>query len=692
MLNTTADNRDNSPFHAGEKDIQNRVGKREIMEGFGQRAIRPFMPDQHRDFYHQLPFIVVGAVDEDGWPWASLLSGQPGFIRSPDKKTLSISTVGAPGDPVRNAIRPGAPLGLVGIEMHTRRRNRINGRVSELTDRGFSVSVDQSFGNCPQYIQHRDINFIREPGQPGISGEAVLFTRLDEKANALIAGSDTFFVSSYVQAQDNPVTEGVDVSHRGGRPGFVKIDGKTLTIPDFPGNYHFNTLGNFLINPKAGLVFADFATGDLLLLTGTVELLWDGHEDVSAFKGAQRGWRFTLDHGVWLDDALPFRSTLGEFSPNCLLTDTWIDSDARKSAEANRQTWREFRIVKTVDESSVIRSFYLEPADGDVLLPFQAGQFLTIRVVPNGGGKPVIRTYTVSSAPSDPFYRISIKREEDGTASRYFHDVLKPGDTIEAKAPIGSFYIDPTETRPAVLIAGGVGITPIVSMARHIAMEGLRTRHLRRLTILHSAQTTDQRAFAKDFRDLEQGTGGQIRYFSMISKPGATEKSGEDFNGIGHITADVLRQILPLDDYDILLCGPPPFMQALYDILRELGVRDMRIFAEAFGPASLKRIPDEGMPQAFPTEEADEAIVTFAQSGFEQRWNKGDATLLELAEAHGINPEFSCRGGSCGTCATNMKSGKIAYRTVPTADHGDDEVLICCAVPAKGTNNIELDL
>lgn len=692
MPNTTTDSSVASPFHPGEEKLQAHTGKREVIEGFARRAIRPFMPDQHRAFFNQLPFMVVGAVDAQGWPWASLVPGRSGFMHSPDATTLNIAALGAPGDPVREAIKPGAPLGLLGIEMHTRRRNRLNGRVADLQDGGFTVTVDQSFGNCPQYIQHRNVEFVREPGTPGRSGKSRSFTQLDERARALIEASDAFFVSSYVQAKDNPVVEGVDVSHRGGRPGFVKVRGETLTVPDFPGNYLFNTLGNFLVNPKAGLVFVDFATGDLLMVTGTVEILWEDDAEVQSFKGAQRGWRFTLDHGLWLEDALPFRSQLGEFSPNSLLTDTWQATEARTLAESKRQAWRDFRIARTEDESSVIRSFYLEPVDGDVLLPFEAGQFLTIRVAPQDAEKPVIRTYTVSSAPSDPFYRISVKREDSGAVSRQLHDGLQPGDIIQARAPKGDFHIDAAETRPAILMAGGVGITPMISMARHVASEGLRTRQLRPLKIFHSARTTEQRAFADAFRDLEIGSDGAIRYFSLIGNPAPGEREGRDFDRAGRITAEFLQQVLPLNDYDFFLCGPQPFMQALYDMLRGLGVRDARILAEAFGPASLIRVPDAGASRFEPQPEAEQAIVTFARSGFEQRWDKTEGTLLELAEAHGLNPEFSCRGGSCGTCATKLKSGAVAYRTEPTAERAEDEVLICCAVPAKGAELVELEL
>lgn len=692
MLDTSSSTSDASPFHAGEQALQTRVGRREMMETFGRQAMRPFMPDQHREFFSQLPFLVIGAVDDDGWPWASLLPGKPGFASTPTDTELTLKTQATPGDPIGPAIRQGAPVGLLGIEMHTRRRNRLNGRVSERGYAEFSVRVDQSFGNCPQYIQHRDVQFVREPCQTGTSGKVDRFSQFDARAQNLISQADVFFVSSYVQAHDNPAIEGVDVSHRGGRPGFVKLDGNALTVPDFPGNYLFNTLGNFLLNPKAGLVFVDFTTGDLLTLTGTVELLDETHEDVTVFQGAQRGWRFTLDHGHWLDGALPFRSTLGEFSPNSLLTDTWADAQARQAIEAKRKAWRPYRVARIEDESSVIRSFYLEPEDGEPLFTFDAGQFLRIRVKPDGSEKPVARTYTISSSPTDRHYRLSVKREEQGLVSRHLHDTIKVGDTITAKAPRGDFTLDAAEKRPAVLLAGGVGVTPMISMARHVATEGLRTRHTRPLTVIHAVQTTEQRAFSQDFQELNQVTAKQIRYFSLVDRVLTGETVGETFNDVGYITAGVLKQILPLDDYDFYLCGPGPFMQALYDILRGLGVRDARIYAESFGPASLERAPEVGAVLFEPEEEAEQSIISFAKSRFEQRWNKGDATLLEVAEAHGLTPAFSCRGGTCGSCATKLISGSVAYRTEPTAERAVDEVLICCSVPAKNSDTIELDL
>ncbi|MEP1330633.1 pyridoxamine 5'-phosphate oxidase family protein [Pseudophaeobacter sp.] len=696
---------DASPFHAGEQALQAENGKREMMERFGRKVIRPYMPDQHRAFFAQLPFLAVGAVDADGWPWATLLPGAPGFAQSPDPQNLDIALNAPASDPVRKALRPGAPLGILGIELETRRRNRLNGRVTSLEPGQMRLRVDQSFGNCPQYIQHRDVEFLRAPEDTSPSSASAIFQKFDAEARRRIASADVFFVASAIPARDNPVNEGVDVSHRGGRPGFIKVEGNTLLIPDFPGNNHFNTFGNFLLNPKAGLVFPDFETGTMLTLTGHTELLAKDDPALQGFRGAERGWRFTLSHGLWLRNALPFRAKRGAASPNSLLADTWGEVAQRTALETRRNSWRSFRVARMQQESSVIRSFYLEPADGAPVLPFQAGQFLTLRASSSQG--VLTRSYTISSDPGEAFYRISVKREEHGAMSRLLHDEIIPGAMLEVKSPRGDFFIDAAETRPAVLLAGGVGITPMISMANHVLREGLRTRHLRPLTVLHATKNSAQRAFADDFRALQQTSEGQIRYYSIASAPKADEQPGTDYNGTGRITADTLRQVLALDDYDFFLCGPAPFMQGVYDSLRDLGVADVRIFAEGFGPASLTRRLDE---TAQPTDqdvpaadEADAALVTFAKtdgatsnrSSTEHSWSPADGTLLELAEAHGHSPAFSCRTGSCGSCATRLRHGAVSYRKTPTAAHEADEVLLCCARPArlaKGSAPLELDL
>lgn len=311
-----------SPFHEGERAMQERAGVRERTERSGRRGIRDAMPDQHRVFFMTLPFVLVGSLDAQDRPWASVLAGRPGFIDSPDPRTLAIAVRPTADDPLAAALAPGAPLGLLGIELETRRRNRMNGRVIATDDRGFSVGVDQSFGNCPQYIQARAPAFVAAPEAPASRAESAA---LSADAVALISRADTFFIATAAPgARAGDPAAGVDVSHRGGKPGFVRVtqeDGRSvLTAPDFAGNAFFNTFGNIAANPRAGLTFIDFATGAVLRLTGAAEVIWDG-PDLAAFTGAQRLLRVVVEEGAW--GAVPLRWSAPEPAPQLEATGSW---------------------------------------------------------------------------------------------------------------------------------------------------------------------------------------------------------------------------------------------------------------------------------------------------------------------------------------------------------------------------------
>jgi hypothetical protein len=680
-----------SPFHPGEVAIQTSLGVAERMEQFGKRVIRDFMPDQHRDFYAQLPFIVLGAVDAAGNAWATLLSGAPGFMHSPDPQTLAFAASSDPRDPAAGGLGEGAAVGLLGIELHTRRRNRMNGHVRRAADGRFSVTVEHAFGNCPQYIQLRDWEMVRDPLDHDAVPPAEELDPSQPDVRARIARADTFFVASYVD--DDEGARHVDVSHRGGKAGFIRInpDG-SLTIPDFAGNLHFNTLGNFLLNPKAGLVFPDFESGDLLHLTGEADVLLDAPE-IAAFQGAERLWTFRPRLAVLRRAALPVRFAFRPegWSPNSLMIGDWEQARQRLDAEQLRSAWRPFRVAKIVRESSVISSLHLEPADGQGIIAHEPGQHLPIRVWPAGVEQPVLRTYTLSSAPADGFYRLSVKRQ--GLVSDHLHD-LAEGDLIEVRAPAGSFTIDPREARPAVLLAAGVGITPILAMLRSIVYEGLRKRRIRSTYVFQAARSLAERAFDAELAELVAQGQGAIRLIRVLGDlTGAQE--GDDYDAEGRIDATLLRARLPLQPYDFYMCGPPGFMQGLRDLLSDIGVPDARIHAEAFGPASLTRRQPE---QAFtlPAAATQPVLVAFMKSGKEARWTPQSGSLLDLAEARGLTPDFSCRGGSCGACATKVLQGKVTYAALPSAAVADSEALICCAVPAAldvgGGDLLVLDL
>lgn len=681
-MHPTGWNRETSPYHQGEQELHDRLGRKDHQTRMGRQIHRPFMPDQHRDFYNQLPFLVAGSVDTAGWPWASVLFGQPGFVASPHDRSLSIGGGRIAGDPFWDNAQLDAPVGFLGIELPTRRRNRINGVVSINKDT-LGVDVVQSYGNCPQYIHTRNTVYNRDPNA-GITAISESFTAFSSQVTTLIEDADTFFVASHNDQDDKFDTGGVDASHRGGQPGFVKVEGTTLTIPDYIGNFAFNTLGNFLVNPKAGLLFIDFATGDLIQMVGTVDLLWEPDAEVKSFRGAERAWRFHLDHGHILKAAAPMTWDAQEPSPNSILTGNWAQAAQTQQLEADRAIWRPLRVTKIVDESNEIRSFYLEAQDGKVLLPPKPGQFLTVQVTPDGADAPLKRTYTLSSAASDTAYRISVKR--DGVVSGHLHDHVSIGDVINTRAPMGAFWLDTDDKHPAVLLAGGVGITPMMAMARAALSSRVTRRHHRNMTVIHAARTTDQRAFAAELNAFQNASMGDLRYISVISNPHADEVAGRDFHVAGRINSDLLRSVSVLGEADVYLCGPPPFMQSLYDMLIDLGVDDARIFAESFGPASLTRV------QSTPSDAADAAIVTFAGAGVEQAWASGDGTLLEFAESHGLTPAFGCRSGSCGSCACGVSSGAVSYLSKPSFDVPDGQALLCCSVPAKSDAPLILDL
>jgi predicted pyridoxine 5'-phosphate oxidase superfamily flavin-nucleotide-binding protein len=278
-----------SPFHAGEQTIQRLAGVRDRIELRGRAVIRNYMPEQHRTFFAALPFMVVGLADQNGHPWATTLSGTPGFMNSTEDNLLAIKAWPGPGDPLHSFIRDGAPVGGLGIELSTRRRNRINGRIENcVVGEGFSIRVQQSFGNCPKYIQARNER-PRHRSEPVSEPESRMASQLGDSEVSFIAEADTFFIASR-SARLDPAesSQGLDVSHRGGRPGFVRVVSRTeLCFPDFSGNLLFNTLGNLEVDARAGLLFIDFQSGRMLHVIGRARISWDVPETARS-QGIER--------------------------------------------------------------------------------------------------------------------------------------------------------------------------------------------------------------------------------------------------------------------------------------------------------------------------------------------------------------------------------------------------------------------
>jgi predicted pyridoxine 5'-phosphate oxidase superfamily flavin-nucleotide-binding protein len=290
-------------FHSGELELQKRTGVRETADRVA-RGIHSSVPAAAGAFLEERRFVVLAATDAENRPWASLLSGPAGFARRLDEHTIRIDALPPPGDPLAMNLKTNSPAGILAPDLATRRRIRINGRL-EVVDGAIFIHVDEAYSNCPKYIQLREPD--REPARtrPRLAGRS---SSLQPRQRDWIRSADTFFLATLVPG------EGADASHRGGMPGFVNVEGQELSWPDYPGNAMFNSLGNIVKYPRAGILVPDFATGSTLQLTGRATI--DSAPGRStAGTGEELSVRFTPEEVVEIDDVLPQRLRLVEYSP-----------------------------------------------------------------------------------------------------------------------------------------------------------------------------------------------------------------------------------------------------------------------------------------------------------------------------------------------------------------------------------------
>ncbi len=540
-----------SPFHEGEQRVQTRLGVRDQIEPWARQVVRGTLPEEHRLFHQSLPFLVAAARDRDGRPWATLLTGPSGFVHSPDPRRLSIDARPVPGDALEGALTPGADLGLLGIDLASRRRNRVNGRIGTDDTRGIEFHVDQAFGNCPQYIHERSWTRVREPQNPPPPRRVTRFT---PAMRQWIGGADTLFIASGHRGDGANPVYGMDASHRGGDPGFVHVQSDTrLVIPDYAGNNHYNTIGNLVMDPRAGLLFVDFEHGSMLQLTGRTSIDWDS-QAISRFPGARRLVNFELEQAVELRAALPLR---------------W---------GAASEFVRTLRLVDKVRESDDVTSFVFEARDGAPLDAFEAGQHLPVHLEVPGHREPVRRTYSLSNGPGDGTYRISVKREPRGVASRYLHDETEPGVFVDAHRPAGEFVLCNAD-RPIVLISAGVGLTPMVSMLH--AITSLPSS--KPVLFIHGARDGDHHPLSEEVRALVAGHD-HARAHTVYSRPGAGDVPGVDYDTTGRIDSALITGLMPDLDAEFYLCGPAGFMAGIRSGLIARAVPEDRIHTETFGP------------------------------------------------------------------------------------------------------------
>ncbi len=897
-----------SPFHRGEKEIQSRLGIQDQMEEKGRRVIRDRIPEKNLDFFAQLPLLTIGTVDECGRPWASVLAGKPGFARAIDPLKLEVKARPVFGDPLNKALIDDANIGALGLDFETRSRFRVNGRIGHLREGAFEIRVRQAFPNCPQYIQARGFNLGDDIETIGEKKTVRRGDTLNRAEAAMIAGSDTLFIASQFSEGDDDWRLGIDVSHRGGKPGFVIVAHESLLLfPDYAGNCMFNTLGNIQADPRCGLLFIDFDTGNSLQLTGEAEILWEP-EHVCRFPGAERVVSFQIEEKICVEHALPmtwrfqgfhpilekletdaieepapvprvpmtlksvnvsmpkevphdgkavttgifkeriegrvklrrlnlegdgqadlwghggaFRAVyvyshenydhwagelgrndfaIGQFGENftvegmseeevCIgdvfrigsalvevsqpripcyklalkmgiegfqnrflesgrvgfylrvleegevgegdevvpvkrdprgmtvrevsdllffnkedleaarraldipaLSHGWKGSFAERLAKAEAPSegasgFRSFVVEQREPESETITSFYLVPEDGAPLPGFLPGQFLTLELDIPDQPTPVIRTYSLSDSPNPEHYRLSIKREPapadepdlpPGLSSSYFHDQVEIGTKLRIAAPRGKFHLDPDGERAVVLLSGGVGLTPMVSMLNTIVQSDAP----RPVWFVHGTRNGREHAMGAHVRGLAE-ENKYVNVHIRYSEPDPDDTEGRDYDSRGWVDMALLKQVLPFDDYDFFICGPPPFMRSLYCGLLSLGISESRIYYEFFGPGSM--LTEESKPAGsvqVPTAEAEltgGAQVTFARSGVTASWDPSCESILDLAERQGLSLAYSCRSGICHTCMCALTEGEVTYLDEPLDPPGPGRVLICCATP-----------
>lgn len=292
-------------YHAGELGVQARAGVQEIAPPV-ERIIKTTMKPVAQEFLPQQPMAFIASVDAEGWEWASVVAGPPGFMVAIDEGTIHIGAAPTVSDPLHDNLRTNSDVGLLIMEFTKRRRMRVNGRAELQPDGSFYVHTQQVYANCPKYIQARRFEVIT-PEQN--TSDVSRTDRLTTKQQQWITQADTFFIASA-----HP-EGGADASHRGGNPGFVTIaDDNSLIWPDYIGNNMFNTLGNIDVNPKAGLLFLDFATGSTLQLTGEANIIWDAAQ-IAKYKGAERLLSYRIEQVLEIDEKVPLRWEFDSYSP-----------------------------------------------------------------------------------------------------------------------------------------------------------------------------------------------------------------------------------------------------------------------------------------------------------------------------------------------------------------------------------------
>ena len=428
----------------------------------------------------------------------------------------------------------------------------MNGRVAAIDAGSITFRVDQAFGNCPQYIRERGWQRVdhKPPGQVQRS------KLLSSTQRQWIAAADTFFIASGFRGDGHSPAFGMDASHRGGERGFVEVLGDTrLRFPDYAGNNHYNTIGNLVLDPRAGYLFIDFASGSLLQITGKTSIDWDSAE-LGKFPGARRLLTLEVEEIVELPAAVGLR---------------W---------QAAAQSVRSLRLIEKIPESNDVTSFIFAARDGGPLAAFEPGQHLPIELPVAGGNETARRTYSLSSSPSNERYRITVKREPHGLVSRQLHDDVEPGAILDSRRPAGDFMMT-CNVCPLVLVSAGIGVTPMMSMLHTVAAD----HGDRPVWFVHGARDGDHHPFIDEVNKLVADRPN-INVHVAYSRPRREDELGKHYNSKGRVTGTLLAGLVKNVDAHYFLCGPTQFMAEVLAALQRQAVPAEQIHYETFGPSA----------------------------------------------------------------------------------------------------------
>ncbi len=613
----------NNPFHIGEIHLQKLEHMHDHVMSYAPKVIRShYMPEQHRQFYQDLPFLVVAIRDpQTGYLWSSLFERtntseeNVEVATSPDPSTLLIHARPVVGDALEHVFDGGSTtsspttttidVGIIGIQFETARRNRVNGRITiqhnDQKDSDMTMNpqtqpeqqlplvfnVDQSFGNCPQYIKPRKqwyraaVPTVTAPPNTAVaSSQPSPLHVLSPRHIQWIETAETLFTATGFRNMNDPGQEtnvryGNDASHRGGPPGFVKVttneqQEQQIVWTEFSGNNHFNSLGNLIVDSRIGLCFPDFSNGGMLQITGTATV------QMGNLQQGQRQVHMSI-------------TAINELPPGSLPIRWPSDLTTNDSDDG----WSSLQVTKIVQESKNVKSFYLQgpsSTEESSFPTFRAGQHLPIQL--DTGVEVLDRRYSISSAPfldQSRYYRISVKKHEHGKSSSYLHQHVKVGDHIKAGQPGGGFLLEngcSRQQKLIVFISAGIGITPLLSMLHEL--EACETQEQRRTIIwIHGARNGQEHPFRDEMKEIQQAFEVRhptdvIQVHTLYSSPDTNDTCDK----FGRITVPYVQEVVPNLTVDanlkVYMCGPLPFLADMETGLVNVGVEHANIYFETF--------------------------------------------------------------------------------------------------------------